>query len=170
MNSDDQIHAMAVSSALGGHFAAVRKDLAQVQSLLTEAVNGLLVDSLEISSACRQQRSCIEVGAAGDTEELLALSHKIEQCSKANVVHLQFQDMVHQLLDHAKARLEAMEALGSWGSGEGKTAPDASAGAEKANPVPDGHELAGVLARAEKKMYDKPVQSCAMHAGDIELF
>ena len=170
MNSDDQIHAMAVNSALGGHFSAVRKDLVQVQSLLTEAVNGLLTDSLEISSACRQQRSCIEAGSAADRQELLSLNRKIEQCSKSNVVHLQFQDMVHQLLDHARARLEAMEALGSWGSDESKKVPDAGAGTDSAKPVPEGHELAGVLARAEKKMYDKPVQSCAMHAGDIELF
>src|SRR5689334_20953803 len=110
MDFNDQQQVSTARLAIGGHFTSVKRDLSQVQGLLREAVANLLADALAVrtTSAMQQQAA---LGADPETrEKLLELGRTIDQRSNAFLVSLQFQDMVTQLLDHVRSRIDALEA------------------------------------------------------------
>ena len=168
MDCDDQRHSETAREAIHQHFVAVKKDLSQVQALLEEAVSGLLVDTLAISQACDLQQAALIRGKSEDHEQVLTLSKTIGERSKTSIMHLQFQDMVSQLLDHAKARLDTVDSLGLIA--ESTPAKDQGTVALKAAAPLAASERAHTLARSAKVMNCKPVLSVNMQAGDIELF
>ena len=158
MDEPGQQRTDALNMAIIGHLVGAKRDMSQIQSLLREAVDNLLDDTFAIREACRTQQVAIGNGSQGswlNGQQAVDLNRAIDQRVDATLRHLQFQDMVGQLLDHVRINLEAVEALAFSGSG-GTDAPD-----ELAADYGDGPALS---ARS------KPVQSHSMQAGDIELF
>jgi hypothetical protein len=168
MDSDDQRHTETARQAIHQHFVAVKKDLSQVQALLEEAVSGLLVDTLAISEACDMQQAALISGSAENHSQVLALSKTIDERSKASIMHLQFQDMVSQLLEHAKARLDTVDSLGLIA--DEKAAKGQAIVSSRTAVSSAASERTHTLARSTKIMNCKPVLSVDMQAGDIELF
>ena len=168
MDCEDQRHSEIAREAIHQHFVAVKKDLSQVQALLEEAISGLLLDTLAISEASDLQQAALLRVTSEDNGQALALSISIGERSKTSIMHLQFQDMVSQLLDHAKARLDTVDSLGLIA--EDAAAKGQGTGASRAAPPMAASERAHTLAKSTKVMNCKPVLSVDMQAGDIELF
>jgi hypothetical protein len=158
MDEPGQQRMDALNMAIIGHLVGAKRDMSQIQGLLREAVDNLLDDTFAIREACRNQQAVIGDGSEADwpqAPQAAELNREIDQRVDATLRHLQFQDMVCQLLDHIRINLEAVEALAFSGSGVNADAD------ERGSDYGDGPALS---ARS------KPVQSHSMQAGDIELF
>lgn len=138
--------------ALVGYLATARHDMVQVQTLLREAVDRLIEDTCTVREICRSH-------LAGPVAEAIRvpLVAAIDDRMDASLRHLQFQDMVSQLLDHVSANLVAAESLVFRDPHGGSTAWNMAA---VPHPLPD--DIAGLRG--------KPVHSHTMRAGEIELF
>lgn len=77
--------------------AVIRADLEQVQALLGDAIGGLVESVTEISRLSR-----------GDPARCNATVRRIDACVAEALTRLQFQDMVHQLLECSKRRLDGL--------------------------------------------------------------
>lgn len=173
MDCEKQQTAGAIRIAMNDHFAGVKYDLSHVQSLLSEAITGLFEEVRAISDACHRQQMILGGVNTPEAAQLMADNHMMEKSAKELVVHLQFQDMVNQLLDHAMGRLNAIESLGFFcddkSTGNLKTSRSDSFSDNIPRRSPeDGMTLA--LAGASRMMHNKPVKAQDMSAGDIELF
>ena len=145
MDCDDQQQSGAAHPLIAGQLAGVKVDLSHVQELLRDAVDNLLAEAFAIREACRNvpQEKADEATGAPQAASVL---RDIDQHAGSLLRHLQFQDMVSQLLDHVRIGIDAAETLALQGS-------------QPASPpsgLPEGKS--------------KPVQSRDMSAGDIDLF
>ena len=140
--NEQHMQAGELTVSLVGHLEGARRDMSQVQALLREAVDNLLADTFAIREAWGRQRETRDAGAAW-TE----LSRDIEARLDASLRHLQFQDMVSQLIDPVHVNLEAAEALVCARDSEG-----------------EGHPARMPSPRS------KPVTTHEMRAGEIDLF
>lgn len=136
---------------VGGQLEAVRADLSHAKRLLEDAVNSLLQDALSIRCADNQQRIVLQGDDPGQREQLLALSRTIEAGTNNLITHLQFHDMVNQLLDHVLSGLSSMEG----GAQDGRQTC---------------LEKCLKASRDDQAKAGKPVLSHDMQAGDVELF
>lgn len=137
---------------MSGHLASAQRDMSQVQALLRDAVDHLLADACAIREASRMQQAAAEKDRSGGWEKTLELSQMIDLHAGSALRHLQFQDMVSQLIEHVRNRLDAMAALAG---------PESSASAG-----------AGLLRHADVPLPEssKPVMAIDMRQGEVELF
>ena len=161
MDFNDQQQGGRAGLGIGGHFTSVKRDLSQVQDLLRDAVANLLADTLAVRTASAMQQQAALDADPETRAKLLELGRTIDERSNAFLVSLQFQDMVTQLLDHVRVRIDALEA------GCGTRAWSGEADDNPGDSVSTGDGEVQDFARMLK---GKPVMSCDMRAGDVELF
>ena len=150
MNRDDQQRQDLISS----HCFVVKRDIAHAQVLLQDAVDKLLLETLAMRRDCDLQRQAAHsVHPEGPCAQTLRLGRMIEERTNANLLHLQFQDMVTQVLDHVKAGLDALETL------------MLAAGNDES--VDETMNASGPTALRRRS---NPVKSRDMRAGDVDLF
>ena len=173
MGREKQLQAGTVRFAMNDHFVGVKNDLSHVQALLSDAITGLFEEMQAISDACRRQQKVLSELKSQEMEQLAAENRVIDLSAKELLVHLQFQDMVHQLLDHAKARLDAVESLGFLRDEQASNNDQSfrsSSHSESVGARGAIDELSMALAASPQMMKSKPVKAQDMSAGDIELF
>jgi len=137
---------------ISGHLASAQSDMSQVQALLRDAVEHLLVDACAIREASRLQQAVARSDLAGAWEKTLELSQMIDLHAGSALRHLQFQDMVSQLIEHVRKHLDAMAEL----SGPEPTVSEGQGLSQHAgSPLPAG---------------SKPVLAIDMRQGEVELF
>jgi len=136
----------------------VQWNITHVQELLKEAVDKLIEETLALQRGC--DASFQEMpGRQADVphepahRQLSSLYRMVTEKTNASLLQLQFQDMVTQLLEHAKEDIERLAAL-ALETGEGEH-------------VDEGVSVPDAGADVRKK---KPVMSRDMQAGDVDLF
>jgi hypothetical protein len=137
-----------------GGLASAQRDMRQVQTLLTDAVDQLIADACAIRSASRLQQSMAGGGDA-DWGKSLALSHEIDQRADSALRHLQFQDMVSQLIEHVQNKLALLAEDPPGRNSSNMNLDHATA----VQPLPGAHQ--GM---------HKPVAATSLHEGAVELF
>ncbi len=174
------------------HFGEVRADLAQLDTVLDDAIAVLFASFTNIAGLVRlEQKLAAQLALAHETRTAVAaatdeetarlvpyadtpvslllaqhavLADQIETQISAAVRSLQFQDMCSQILSHAANRVTALELAVAGGAGD-----DALASGRLAC-LPG--EEAGARATAEVIEFprSRPVVQQGMHTGEVELF
>jgi hypothetical protein len=158
------------------HLAEVEEDLVQTALLLTEAIEKLSSNFMDIHTLVQSQQELIEMLLAGgkpdeaQVAQLRAMPEEIGKRVNAVVTGMQFQDMTSQLLDRSKKRVtglrEFLDTLGSHGADLPKSA--------------DNEDMAELLGRVSmalaiqslelKSVLRKSVSQQHMECGEIDLF
>jgi hypothetical protein len=152
------------------HIAEIERDLAQMDTLLDEAIKKLCASFMAIHHAVAAQQEVMEGLLAGPATaegaaRLAAIRAEIGQQVGAAVTGLQFQDMTSQLLRRVALHLDGLRGM--------LGAPDAGG----ADAGPEGFDAAicldatnGASGDARPGMARSTVKQRHMESGDIELF
>lgn len=170
-------------------FSEVKRELAQLRTLLEDAINKLLTCFTAIESQTRQQHSLSlglidcnspEIAAASEInmskealiEQLDTISEQTEQNVRSAITSLQFQDMATQIIAHVRNRVDSLESIMKSISNvhmtQNRHDPDSlSDFVQNLNHFKRAiDEASEVIAKAKYN----PVSQTHMEAGDIDLF
>ena len=174
------------------HFGEIRSDLAQLDTVMDDAVAMLFAAFTNIAGLVRLEQKlaaqfsliheerrldrgteCSELALAARVDTPLSLllaqhavlAEQIETQINAVIRSLQFQDLCSQILSHTGNRLAALELV--LAGVEPRAAAD-----HEAEDARSMREAAAVRATADVIAFprSRPVVQHGMHSGDVELF
>lgn len=175
---------------LEAQFGEIRSDLAQLDTVLDDAIAMLFAAFTNVSGLVRleqklasqlalahEQKRAVAAATDAETSALLpycdtpvslllaqhaVLADQIETQISAVVRSLQFQDMCSQIIAHAGSRIDALEAAVTR-NGNAYGAAAATLGAEVESPERVGAEVI-------EFPRSRPVAQHGMQTGEVELF
>lgn len=140
--------------AFAHHGGCLQGDMAQLKSLIDDAVGNLMISFAAITELARSQARCLEETPPDERGRCVALVQEIERQSRSAVVYLQFHDMASQLVGNMRSRIDALETAACLASGD--------SGASQ--------QIRDVLAHVAFLEQRKPTALPVMKTGDVELF
>jgi len=167
-------------SARAEHFShQIRANMNQVHEAIEEAEQAITtMATLDMDFAVRSKGQLehtlgsvqqMNQGMSEVIEQQQIISREVDMVVGRAVTSLQFQDMVNQLLQHAKGRVDSMEnawhMMGDWAR-ESKQGSTASR--ERIDQM--RNEVDSLLTRHNKTIINKAVNQQKLETGDIELF
>ncbi|MBI5919359.1 MAG: chemotaxis protein [Nitrosomonadales bacterium] len=167
-------------SARAEHFSQqIRANVNQVHDAIEDAEQSITrMATLDMDFALRSKKqlevTLTQVQSMNENmtaviQQQTSISHEVDMVVGRAITSLQFQDLVNQLLGHARLRLDSMETawhkIGDWARESGR---DGSIPREKIEQM--RLEIDSILAQAGETSIRKPVSQEQMQTGDIELF
>jgi methyl-accepting chemotaxis protein len=163
----------------------IRKNITQVQESVHSTENAIdkmashdMTFALESKSQVESMMSELQAfnaEMAQSAQTLSAVTHAVESNVNTAVTTLQFQDMVTQLLNHVKERINALDGVaGKLGALARDLAVTGTPSADQERRVRGLRvacdELLNVLATIAQRTNRSPVRQASMTSGEIEMF
>ena len=168
-------------SARADHFSQqIRSNVNEVHDAIGEAEHAItLMATLDMDFALRSKGQleqtlgnvqALNEHMAAVIEKQNSVSYEVDRVVGQAITSLQFQDMVNQLLQHARTRLDGMEQawhrMGDWA----REASMQSDGVSRERVEQMRLEIEQILTDTASKASRGPVRQESMSSGDIELF
>lgn len=167
-------------SGRAGHFSQqIRTNVNQVHDAIADAEHAItLMATLDMDFAVKSKNQLeltlsnvqkMNAGMAHVIEQQQTISREVDVVVGRAVTSLQFQDMVNQLLQHSRGRVDTMQEawskLGNWARESSRGEVPSREQAERMRS-----EIDDLLSLHSRTIISKSVNQQKMDTGDIELF
>ncbi|BBE50204.1 Methyl-accepting chemotaxis protein 2 [Ferriphaselus amnicola] len=167
-------------SGRAGHFSQqIRANVNQVHDAIADAEHAItLMATLDMDFAVKSKNQLeltlgnvqkMNAGMAHVIEQQQTISREVDVVVGRAVTSLQFQDMVNQLLQHSRDRVDTMQEawikLGSWARESSRGEVPSRQQTEQMKS-----EIDDLLSKHSRTIISKSVNQQKMDTGDIELF
>lgn len=167
-------------SGRAGHFSQqIRTNVNQVHDAIADAEHAItLMATLDMDFAVKSKNQLeltlsnvqkMNAGMAHVIEQQQTISREVDVVVGRAVTSLQFQDMVNQLLQHSRGRVDTMQEawskLGNWARESSRGEIPSREQAERMRS-----EIDDLLSLHSRTIISKSVNQQKMDTGDIELF
>lgn len=167
-------------SGRAGHFSQqIRSNVNQVHDAIADAEHAItLMATLDMDFAVKSKNQLeltlgnvqkMNAGMAHVIEQQQTISREVDVVVGRAVTSLQFQDMVNQLLQHSRDRVDTMQEawikLGSWARESSRGEVPSRQQTEQMKS-----EIDDLLSKHSRTIISKSVNQQKMDTGDIELF
>jgi hypothetical protein len=175
-NSLNNLSDCILSDESDEFFLEIKKDLNQVERLVSDAVNNLVINFKFISQLTKSHHEMVmaieTLAVPNQNEPILELlrkqmliADKIEHELEGAITSLQFGDLVTQLLAHTSNQLDMFVRVLQRIDSHGKNSP-----AEEKSMMDVTRKISEAMRTAQSRTKRKTVVQQAMHNGEIELF